>query len=343
MNQDWQDFLTTQGARLAEGTVQDFGDAAAERAATQEGTVLCDLSHFGLLRVSGEEAESFLQNLLSNDIREVTAGHAQLSSFNTAKGRMLASLLIWREAEDYLLQLPHALAEPMRKKLSMYVLRAKVKVANVSAEKVCLGVAGKAALQQLQPHFAALPQQPWEAAHTDDAVIICRGAARFQIATTAARAQTLWLALRASATPAGANCWDWLDIRAGIPFILPATQEAFVPQMVNFEVIGGVNFKKGCYPGQEVVARMHYLGKPKRRMYLARVMCDEAPLAGDELFSAAQPEQACGKVVQAARAAHGGFELLAVVQTEVVADFPVHLRAITGARLEFEALPYALP
>jgi len=116
-----------------------------------------------------------------------------------------------------------------------------------------------------------------------------------------------------------------------------------VPQMVNFEVIGGVNFKKGCYPGQEVVARMHYLGKPKRRMYLARVMSEEAPQAGDELFSAADAEQACGKVVQAARAAHGGFELLAVVQAEVAADFPVHLRGLTGPRLEFEPLPYALP
>ncbi|GAB4122863.1 MAG: folate-binding protein YgfZ [Sideroxydans sp.] len=343
MNQDWQNFLAAQGARLAEGTVQDFGDAAAERAATQEGTVLCDLSHFGVLRVGGEDAESFLQNLLSNDIREVTTNHAQLSSFNTAKGRMLASFVIWRDGNDYLLQLPRGLAEPIRKKLSMYVLRAKVKITDASEERVCLGVAGVDAATLLQKQFASLPQADWEAAQSGDAVIICRGAQRYQLATSVERAMALWQALRPAATAAGANCWDWLDIRAGIPFILPATQEAFVPQMVNFEVIGGVNFKKGCYPGQEVVARMHYLGKPKRRMYLARVMCDDAPLAGEELFSAAQPEQPCGKVVQAARAAHGGFELLAVVQTEVVADFPVHLRAITGARLQFEALPYALP
>ena len=108
MNQDWQNFLTTQGAQIEAGTVQHFGDAAAERAATQEGTVLCDLSHFGVLRVGGGDAESFLQNLLSNDIREVTLNRAQLSSFNTAKGRMLASFLIWREGNDYLLQLPRA-------------------------------------------------------------------------------------------------------------------------------------------------------------------------------------------------------------------------------------------
>ena len=343
MNQDWQNFLATQGAQIEAGTVRHFGDAAAERAATQEGTVLCDLSHFGVLRVSGEDAESFLQNLLSNDIREVTPNRAQLSSFNTAKGRMLASFVIWREGNDYLLQLPRALAEPVRKKLSMYVLRSKVKITDTSDERVCLGVAGAEAATLLQKQFAALPQQAWETTRSDDTVILCRGTQRYQIATPAARAVALWQALQAAATAAGSSCWDWLDIRAGIPFILPATQEAFVPQMVNFEVIGGVNFKKGCYPGQEVVARMHYLGKPKRRMYLARVMSEEAPQAGDELFSAADAEQACGKVVQAARAAHGGFELLAVVQAEVAADFPVHLRGLTGPRLEFEPLPYALP
>lgn len=343
MNQDWQNFLAAQGAEIRDGMVQHFGDAAAERAATQEGTVLCDLSHFGVLRVSGEDAVSFLQNLLSNDIREVTPNRAQLSSFNTAKGRMLASFVIWREGNDYLLQLPRALAEPMRKKLSMYVLRSKVKITDASDEQICLGVAGREAATLLQQQFAALPQQAWETAQQDDALVLCRGAQRYQIATTVTRAMALWQTLRPAATAAGSSCWDWLDIRAGIPFIQLATQEAFVPQMVNFEVIGGVNFKKGCYPGQEVVARMHYLGKPKRRMVLARVMSEEAPQAGDDLYSAADAEQACGKVVQAARAAHGGFDLLAVVQCEVAADFPVHLRALTGPRLEFEPLPYALP
>lgn len=343
MNQDWHQFLATQGAQIETDTVVHFGDAAAERMATQEGTVLCDLSHFGVLRVGGEDAESFLQNLLSNDIREVTPNRAQLSSFNTAKGRMLASFVIWREGDDYLLQLPRALAEPIRKKLSMFVLRSKVQIADTGGERVCVGIAGTEAETLLQKLFASLPQQNWDVTHTDDTVIVCRGTQRYQITAPVARAMTLWQTLLPSATAVGAGCWDWLDIRAGLPFILPATQEAFVPQMVNFEVIGGVNFKKGCYPGQEVVARMHYLGKPKRRMYLARVMSGDAIQAGDELFSAADPEQACGRVVQAARAAHGGFELLAVVQTEIAADFPVHLRALTGPRLEFEPLPYALP
>src|SRR4030065_299584 len=124
MNQDWQNFLTAQGARIQDGVVSHFGDAAAERLAARDGAVLCDLSQFGTLRVSGEEAQSFLQNLLSNDIRETGDTRAQLSSLNSPKGRMLATVLIWRDGDDYLLQLPRVLCEPMRKKLSMYVMRA---------------------------------------------------------------------------------------------------------------------------------------------------------------------------------------------------------------------------
>ncbi|GAB5606046.1 CAF17-like 4Fe-4S cluster assembly/insertion protein YgfZ [Sideroxyarcus sp. TK5] len=343
MNQDWQNHLATRQATITEGVVHDFGDAAAERAAAETGDIMCDLSQFGLLRVSGEDAQSFLQNLLSNDIRETDSGRAQLSSFNNAKGRMLASMLVWKQGDDYLLQMPRGLCEAMRKKLSMYVLRSKVKISDISDERVCIGVSGDKALATLHGVYAALPSDSMTAVQADDTILIRRDAQRVQIVTSSSRAGEIWQTLSAVAAPAGSPCWDWLDIRAGVPFILPQTQEAFVPQMVNFELIGGINFKKGCYPGQEVVARMHYLGKAKRRMYLARVMTDSAPLPGDKVFSAADPTQPCGEVVNAAQAAHGGFELLAVVQTESADAFPVHLGALTGPRLEFEPLPYALP
>lgn len=343
MNTDWQDFLNSCGARITDGVVHDFGDAAAERAAAEAGDILCDLSQFGLLRVSGEDAQTFLQNLLSNDIRETDNGRAQLSSFNNAKGRMLASMLVWREGADYLLQLPRGLCAALHKKLNMYVLRSKVKITDASDERVLLGVAGDAALAVLNEHCGSLPQADMTLVHADGLTLLRRDARRAQVLLDAGQARMWWPALAAKARTAGAPCWDWLDIHAGIPFVLPQTQEAFVPQMLNFELIGGINFKKGCYPGQEVVARMHYLGKPKRRMYLARAMTDAAPLPGDKLFSAADPSQPCGEVVSAAQAAHGGYELLAVVQTEVAGAFPVHLGALTGTRLEFEPLPYPLP
>ena len=160
MNPVWQDFLTIHGATIAAGVVQHFGDPAAELNATEQGTILCDLGQFGTLRVSGEEAESFLQNLLSNDIREASSSRAQLSSLNTAKGRMLATMLIWREGDDYLLQLPRMLCEPVRKKLSMYVLRSKVKITDASDEIISLGLSGANAQEILRTHFGEMPQAP---------------------------------------------------------------------------------------------------------------------------------------------------------------------------------------
>lgn len=342
MNQDWQTFLSTQGAHLQDGIVLHFGDAAAERIPARDGTVRCDLSQFGLLKVSGDDAQPFLQNLLSNDIREVSANRAQLSSFNNAKGRMLASMLIWRDGNDYVLQLHRSLTEQIRKKLSMYVLRSKVKIVDVSAESVCIGVAGADARKTLQALYPALPQQAMEVAAQDEDSILCREADRFQITTTPQRAIELWQSLSALHA-VGSNRWDWLDIRAGVPFVQAATLEAFVPQMLNFEVIGGVNFKKGCYPGQEVVARMHYLGKASRRMYLAHLDDATEAKAGDSLFSTASAEQSCGTIVDAQPSPNGGIDLLAVVQTASHESTSIHLGKMDGPQLRFQALPYTLP
>lgn len=132
-------------------------------------------------------------------------------------------------------------------------------------------------------------------------------------------------------------------IRAGIPTILPPTQEQFVAQMLNYELIGGVNFKKGCYPGQEIVARTQYLGKLKRRMYLARLESAAEPQAGDELYSADMPEQATGMVVNAAPAPMGGFDVLAVIQTSSAEQHAIHWKSSDGPVLRLEVLPYAVP
>jgi folate-binding protein YgfZ len=343
MNQDWQNFLTTQGAQIQDGVVQHFGDAAAERTATRDGTVLCDLSQFGLLKVSGEEAQVFLHNLFSSDVNALTPQQALPSSFNTAKGRALATLFIWRNPTKFFLQLPRSLIAPIQKKLSMYVLRAKVKIEDASDSVVCLGLSGANAATLLQKHFSALPQNPLDVVHQDDSNLIRLAADRFQINISVQHAPNLWQKLSGDARPVGSPCWDWLNIRAGIPVILPQTQEQFVPQMANLDLIGAVNFKKGCYPGQEIVARMQYLGKNKRRMYLAHAYAEKAPQAGAELFSMEMEGQACGMVVNAQASPNGGYDLLAVVQIASYDAFPVHMGALTGPRLEFIPLPYPLP
>jgi hypothetical protein len=369
MNPDWHDFLTRYGATIDAGVAQRFGDPAAELDATAHRTVLCDLGQFGTLRVSGEEAQPFLQNLLSNDISEVGSSRAQLSSLNTAKGRVLATMLIWRESDGYLLQLPRILCESVRKKLSMYVLRAKVKITDASDKIISLGLSGENAQEILRAQFGEPPQQNLTITYlhpstrplvlsevegsgrTEDTIgsVIKISNTRFQINTTAPHAPSLWEILSQHARPVGSACWDWLNIRSGIPVILPKTQEQFVAQMVNLELIGGVNFKKGCYPGQEIVARMQYLGKLKRRMYLAHLDypahldSSDVPQAGDELFSADMEGQASGMIVNAAPAPGGGYDVLASLQTSSHATQTVHWKSLQGAALQFLPLPYPLP
>lgn len=342
MNPDWQTFLAQHGATITAGVVQHFGDLAAELRATVQATVLCELGRFGTLRVSGEEAQAFLQNLLSNDIRQVSMSRAQFSSLNSPKGRVVATLLIWRDGDDYLLQLPRELCEPIRKKLSMYVLRAKVKIADASDEIISLGLSGEQAQAILAPQYGELPQLPLDTIRTGQGSVIRIGDTRFQLNTSPQQAQMLWPALSLKAQPVGSVCWDWLDIRSGTPSILPQTQEQFVAQMANLDLIGAVNFKKGCYPGQEIVARMQYLGKLKRRMYLAHLDSGAAPQPGDELFSADMEDQASGMIVNAAPAPAGGYDVLAVVQIGSRESQAIHHRSLQGAVLQFLALPYPL-
>ncbi|MBI5658119.1 MAG: folate-binding protein YgfZ [Nitrosomonadales bacterium] len=340
MNQAWQDFLSRQGAALRGGVVQHFGAAAAELVAARDGAVLCDLGQFGALKVTGGDAQSFLQNLLSSDVEEVGATRAQPSSFNTAKGRILATFLIWQTGNDYFLHLPRTLCTAIQKKLSLYVLRAKVKIADASDEMICLGLSGADAAALVKQCFGSAPYEVLQAEQHETASVICCGTQRFQINTTPQHATALWPSLSKAARPAGSVCWDWLNIRAGIPVVTPATQEQFVPQMANLDLIGGVSFKKGCYPGQEIVARTQYLGKLKRRMFLAHMDGDAIPQPGDELYSADMEEQASGMVVNAAPAPGGGCDLLAVVQISSRESRTLHWPTLSGAPLQFLPLPY---
>ena len=353
MNQDWQNFLIAQGAQIRDGVASQFGTTEAERLATRDGTVLCDLSQFGTLRVSGEEAQTFLQNLLSNDIADLgksgaNSTRAQFSSLNSPKGRVLATLLIWREAHDYLLQLPRILCEPIRKKLNMYVLRAKVKISDASDEIISLGLSGATAQEILREQFSELPQLPLGLASTAHGSVIKIGDTRWQINATPQQAQMLWADISNKARPVGSGCWDWLNIRSGIPVILPQTQEQFVAQMINFDLIGGVNFNKGCYPGQEIVARTHYLGKLKRRTFLAHIDSlahiagTESPQPGDELCCADMEGQSSGMIANVAPAPSGGYDVLAVVQTASRETQTVYWKSLQGAALEFLTLPYSL-
>jgi folate-binding protein YgfZ len=289
----------------------------------------CELSHFGLICFVGAEALAFLHNQLTCDVAGLESGSSTYGSYCTPKGRVLATFLLWRKGDEYFMQLPGSLREPIQKQLSKYILRAKVTVADATSEYSLIGVAGKDA--------AALARR----AAGDETVIRLAGE-RYEIAAPRERGQAILGALASDTEKVDPEYWDWLDIRAGVPVILPATQEAFVPQMVNLDLIGGLSLTKGCYPGQEIVARMHYRGTLKQRMYLANVAAADLPQPGDKLYSPGFGEQACGTIVNAARSPEGGCDVLAVVQIASAEKGNVHWKSPGGPTLRFMPLPYSV-
>ncbi|MBI4755222.1 MAG: folate-binding protein YgfZ [Betaproteobacteria bacterium] len=336
--------MRRQGGVVGDSAVQSFGDLPAELVAARDGCVAVPLLHLGLIRASGEDAAAFLHNLLSNDIRSLAGDAAQYSSLCTGKGRMLANFIVWRDGDDFLLALSADLHAVILRKLSMYVLRSKVKLTDASEETALFGMAGAEAATLLTGAGMPVPPALMGVTHCPAGTILRQAAERFLVAVPAELAAAAWETLSATpARPAGTPAWTWLEVRDGVPLITAATQEEFVPQMVNFELIGGISFRKGCYPGQEVVARTHYLGKVKRRMFLIHLGNGKLPAPGDALHCSDMPEQPCGRVVNAAPAPGGGCDVLAVLYSTSAEAGDIHLGAPDGHRLEVRALPYPIP
>ncbi len=341
MHQPWQDFLAARGAVASEGIVQHFGQPQQELAATASAGIIADLSHLGLLQVSGADALTFLQGQLTNDIKLLDGGNSQYAGYCMAKGRLLAIFLAFSHYGHYHLQCNGALTEAIAKRLRMYVLRSKVTVDNATDSIIRIGVSGKAGAAALQELFGTIPEAPHRLANLDTAALLRLpgDTPRFEIFAEPQHAEAIWSRLQAQCTPVGRACWDWLDVRAGIPDIAPATQEAFVPQMVNLDALGGISFTKGCYTGQEIVARTHYLGKVKRRTQL--VHSAESTQAGDAVYGVDSTEPV-GIIVSAAPAPQGGFDALAEIRLESVEAGPVRLGSVAGTELEIRPLPYSL-
>lgn len=305
------------------------------------------LTQFGVIDTIGDDAASFLHGQLTNDTQHLDAANARLAGYCSAKGRLLASFLTWRSGEAIRLLVSKDVQAAVQKRLSMFVLRAKAKLVDASGEVAVIGLAGDVR-HALSGVFDALP---------DGVHVKVDGPAGSLIRVPDAldRLRYLWIGPKAQieahlpaldeklkrVSPA---VWDWLDIRAGEPRITQPVVEQFVPQMVNFDVLGAVNFRKGCYPGQEVVARSQYRGTIKRRTSLANVAGElDTVKAGAELFHSDDPGQPCGMVVNAASAPEGGVDLLVEIKLAALENGSVHLGAAEGPALRFLALPYGLP
>jgi folate-binding protein YgfZ len=353
MDPSWQAYLQSCNASIQDGCVAHFGNGAAELESVRSATVVADLSHLGAIRFSGEDAQSFLQGQLSCDVAQLDASTALYGSYCNPKGRMLASFLIWKDPAGLIMQLPRELQAGIQKRLSMYVLRSKVKLADDADALVRIGLSGENAERLVLDAMNGVPvlngaiPLKLGVVQGERTTVLRLAADRFELVTSVERAPELWDRLSRGAAPVGAACWSWLDIQAGIPIITSSTQEQFIPQMVNLEAIGGVSFRKGCYPGQEIVARAQYLGKVKRRMYLANIRTHSVPpvAAGDELFSVGMGDQPAGMIVNAANSPNGGVDVLAVVQTASAGEGregKIRWRSLDGPSLAFMPLPYSV-
>jgi folate-binding protein YgfZ len=275
------------------------------------------LPHLAILDVTGEDAQNFLHAQVPSDIRTLNAESAQLSGWCTAKGRLLTTFVVWPIENGYRLVLAADVRDAIAKRLKMYVMRLKVQV--TPATDVVYGLLNPGAALENHP----LPTADWQVTHFEAVTAVRLDHARDLLTGPAADLQKL----------AGANAttnpfeWALSDIEQGFPLVTQATSEHYVPQMVNLDKLGGVSFKKGCYPGQEIVARTHYLGKIKRHLY--RVSATQPLAAGAEVRSQSLNGQACGSLLTTAQNSEGRWLALAVLQQDAI-ESPIYLQTETG-------------
>jgi folate-binding protein YgfZ len=310
------------------------------------GTVLCDLAYQGLIGVSGADAASFLQGQFTSDVREVTPGHSQLSAWCTPKGRVLACFRLFQREDAYYLRLPQGLVGTVLERLRKYRLRAQVILVEVGAEWGRLGLTGADAGTVLATALGDVPARVDEVTHARELTVIRLPGEqpRFEVHGPAAPLAALRTTLAAGTTLADADAWRLLDILAGIPTVYPETSEAFLPQMLNLQLLGGVSFRKGCYAGQEIVARTQHLGRLKRRLYRARLCTTLPPQPGDQLFAvtANQDSESVATVVDSCRQSDDSYAVLVVAPLESAEKGAVQWGNIPEISLVFETLPYAL-
>lgn len=337
MNTAWQDFMESQGASFDDKGRARFGTPGADCA-------LMDLSWLGLIRVGGGDAASFLQGQVTSDTREIDATHSALSAYCTPKGRMLALFRLFQRNDALFLLLPAERLEATLKRLSLFVLMADAKLEDASDELARIAIAGECAAAMLKTYVGEPPTENNGAVTHGDITLLRSDSdrPRFIIIAPTHEMAALWAKLAENASPVDSDFWRLLDIRAAIPSVYDETAEAFVPQMANLQLIDGVSFTKGCYTGQEVVARMQYLGKLKRRMYPGHIDTDTVPEPGTPLYSEkSQSGQGSGKIVDAVAGDRGGVEALVIAEIAAVEQGPLHVGDESGPVIELGEPPYA--
>jgi len=337
---EWQDYLRQQSAQIDNDWVLGFQSGASS--AGPNALHLCALTHLACIEVCGDDAPSFLQNQMSNDTRLVSDQQAQLAAYCSAKGRVISLLWILKSKQGYFLLLPRDRVDALVKRLRMFVLMSRVDIQDVSDQWHCLGIFGDNCDAVVQRLGVTTRDETLGVGQNDSLCAVrCHGTqARYLLLAAHAQAATLWQTLSAQAECVASKRWIAEDIKAGVPQVYQATTEAFVPQMLNLHSLNAISFTKGCYPGQEVVARMKYLGKLKRRMFHAEVLGDWVIRPGDEIVDT--DNKSVGQVVDVAPLPDSsGNRLLAVLLIDA-SNNPLKIKGYEQSLLKIKDLPYTV-
>lgn len=342
MNNDWKVFLESNGAEFVDTQSYDFGNDERERRAALGGGTMCYLPQYKLLAIQGADAKSFLQGQLTSDLDLLTPQLSQLCGFCTPKGRLISNFRLFQHGDTVFAIIPTGVFETTLTQLQHFVVRSNVQMGDATEALIHIGAQGEKITSELIEHVGKLPEQVHGVLQHENYIIIKISEHRYEIFCNLQDAKTLWQYLDVQCTAVGNANWEMRNIRDGIPEITASTTEAFVPQMVNMDIIEAISFTKGCYTGQEIVARTHYLGKQKRRMYRIHIVCDHTPKAGDELATeTSTANQYTGTLVNVQADAINGYEALAVIQIKSAENETLKLKN-ADSEITVLDLPYSL-
>jgi len=335
MNTNWKGFLASNNATINDGLVTAFKSDESDVNSALTQSIIADQSAQCYIEVSGEDATLFLQGQLSNDINLVDEAHTQLSSYSTPKGRMLAIFKIFSFQDKYYLLTSHALKESLIKRLRMFVMMSKVDIVDASDHFVSFSITGDKTTT-----LDAIPSKENSVIQNKNYCII-NSHHQIQYFGLFESLSPIWTDLvNKGFIPVGQNAWHITTLKQGIPAIYPQSSEAFIPQHTNLDNIDAINFKKGCYTGQEVIARLHYLGKQKRKMYLCSVTSKNKPQINDALVAEAEKsKQGTGNIVDVASLGADKYLILAILNNESL-ESNIFLKGSDTSKIQIEAQPY---
>ena len=355
MNPDWQQFLQQNSATLKDGKVAYFAGQDHELSQYQADNLLCDLSHLDLLSITGVEAKQFLQGQLSCDLEQVDASQFQLGALCNPKGRIIASFRLFRIGDEYLLQTPAQMGAVIQQALNKYIIFSKAEIQLNTNQWVCFGVMGAQAQTLLESAIPSLsaPTTPKGIADTlshanvnpeyQDVRIIRDFShyPRYLIIAPVEKAVQLWQQLTPHCIPCGNELWALRDLLEGYAQITPMISEQWLPHNLNYQAIQAINFKKGCYTGQEVIARMEYRGKLKTQMFIAYANLSSPPKQGQTIINS-ETEKPQGEIINACRITPDRYALLVTLPKEAINSSTYKIDNNERTSIKLEATPYAI-